>query len=76
MPAANMPCSGHASSIGTWEPQLLRGDIRRITAENDRLYDLVMKRKPDVAPWLVSLGFAIGTATSLGIFAISTEIVK
>jgi len=45
-------------------------------AENDRLYDLITKQKPSATPWYVALGFAIGTATSLGIFAISTEIVK
>ena len=61
--------------IKSWESRYEQMMILK-TAENDRLYDLVMKRKPDVAPWLVSLGFAIGTATSLGIFAISTEIVK
>jgi hypothetical protein len=61
--------------IKSWESRHEQMMILK-TAENDRLYDLVMKRKPDMAPWLVSLGFAIGTATSLGIFAISTEIVK
>ena len=61
--------------IKSWESRYEQMMILK-TAENDRLYDLVMKRKPDMAPWLVSLGFAIGTATSLGIFAISTEIVK
>ena len=45
-------------------------------AENDRLYDLITKQKPSATPWYVALGFAIGTATSLGIFALSTEIVK
>jgi hypothetical protein len=46
------------------------------TAENDRLQELVMKRKPGNEPWMVALGFGIGTLTSLGIFALSTEIVQ
>ncbi len=46
------------------------------TAENDRLTELVMNRKPSHGPFLVALGFGIGTLTSLGIFALSTEIVK
>ncbi len=46
------------------------------TAENDRLTDLVMKQKPGKDPFLVALGFGIGTLTSLGIFALSTEIVR
>jgi hypothetical protein len=45
------------------------------TAENDRLYDLVTKNKPGTAPFMVALGFGIGTLASLGIFALSTEIV-
>ena len=45
------------------------------TAENDRLYGLVTKNKPGTAPFMVALGFGIGTLTSLGIFALSTEIV-
>ena len=45
------------------------------TAENDRLYDLVTKTKPGSEPFMVALGFGIGTLTSLGIFALSTEIV-
>ena len=45
------------------------------SAENDRLYELVTKQKPSSAPFLVALGFGIGTLTSLGIFALSTEIV-
>ena len=61
--------------IKSWESRYEQMMILK-TAENDRLYELVMKRKPDAAPWFVSLGFAIGTATSLGIFALSTEIVK
>ena len=45
------------------------------SAENDRLYELVTKQKPSSAPFLGALGFGIGTLTSLGIFALSTEIV-
>ena len=44
-------------------------------AENDRLMELVLKQKPGKEPFLVALGFGIGTLTSLGIFALSTEIV-
>ena len=44
-------------------------------AENDRLTELVLKQKPGQGPFLVALGFGIGTLTSLGIFALSTEIV-
>ena len=44
-------------------------------AENDRLTELVLKQKPGQGPALVALGFGIGTLTSLGIFALSTEIV-
>ena len=46
------------------------------TTENDRLYDLVTKTKPGSEPFMVALGFGIGTLTSLGIFALSTEIVR
>jgi len=46
------------------------------TTENERLYDLVTKTKPGSEPFMVALGFGIGTLTSLGIFALSTEIVK
>tara|TARA_R110000744_G_scaffold88366_3_gene172203 strand:+ start:81 stop:545 length:465 start_codon:yes stop_codon:yes gene_type:complete len=45
-------------------------------AENDRLTELILKQKPSQGPLLVALGFGIGTLTSLGIFALSTEIVK
>jgi hypothetical protein len=45
------------------------------SAENDRLMELVLKQKPGKDPFLVALGFGIGTLTSLGIFALSTEIV-
>ena len=46
------------------------------TSENDRLQELVMKQKPGDQPFMVALGFGIATLTSLGIFALSTEIVK
>ena len=46
------------------------------TAENDRLMQLVTKQKPGSEPFMVALGFGIGTLTSLGIFALSTEIAK
>tara|TARA_R110002110_G_scaffold75044_3_gene198460 strand:- start:2012 stop:2476 length:465 start_codon:yes stop_codon:yes gene_type:complete len=46
------------------------------SAENDRLTDLVIKQKPGKDPFMVALGFGIGTLTSLGIFALSTEIVQ
>jgi hypothetical protein len=45
------------------------------SAENDRLTDLVVKQRPGKDPFMVALGFGIGTLTSLGIFALSTEIV-
>ena len=45
-------------------------------AENDRLAELVLKQKPGTEPFMVALGFGIGTLTSLGIFALSTEIVQ
>ena len=46
------------------------------SAENERLMEMIMKQKPGNDPFLVALGFGIGTLTSLGIFALSTEIVK
>jgi hypothetical protein len=45
-------------------------------AENDRLMELVTKQKPGSEPFMVALGFGIGTLTSLGIFALSAEIAK
>tara|TARA_R110002020_G_scaffold257174_3_gene470797 strand:- start:146 stop:619 length:474 start_codon:yes stop_codon:yes gene_type:complete len=45
-------------------------------AENERLYKLVTKTKPGQEPFMVALGFGIGTLTSIGIFALSTEIVR
>tara|TARA_R110002012_G_scaffold46581_1_gene122989 strand:+ start:4297 stop:4782 length:486 start_codon:yes stop_codon:yes gene_type:complete len=44
-------------------------------AEIDRLTKLVISRPPDQGPLMVALGFGISTLTSLGIFALSTEIV-
>jgi hypothetical protein len=44
--------------------------------EITRLHEFAMKPKPAQGPWFVALGFAIGTVTSVGIFAISTEIVQ
>jgi hypothetical protein len=61
--------------IKSWEARYEQMMIIKI-AENDRLYDLVTKQKPSTSPWMVALGFGIGTITSLGIFALSTEIVK
>jgi len=61
--------------IKSWESRHEQLMILK-TAENDRLYELVTKQKPALAPWLVALGFGIGSVTSLGIFALSTEIVK
>lgn len=46
------------------------------TSENDLLQELIIKQKPGSEPFMVALGFGIGTLTSLGIFALSTEIVK
>ena len=46
------------------------------TAENARLEKLILEQNPTKEPWMVALGFGIGTLTSLGIFALSTEIVK
>ena len=46
------------------------------SAENERLEKLILKQNPTKEPWFVALGFGIGTLTSLGIFALSTEIVK
>ena len=46
------------------------------TAENDRLEKLIIEQNPSQGPWFVALGFGIGTLTSLGIFALSTEIVQ
>jgi hypothetical protein len=61
--------------IKSWESRYEQMMILK-TAENDRLYEMITKQKPAATPWLVALGFGIGTVTSLGIFALSTEIVK
>ena len=46
------------------------------STENDRLTNLIIKQNPGKDPFMVALGFGIGTLTSLGIFALSTEIVR
>ena len=46
------------------------------SAENDRLQDLILNQNPNKEPWMVALGFGIGTLASLGIFSLSTEIAK
>jgi len=46
------------------------------SAENARLEKMIIEQNPTREPWMVALGFGIGTLTSLGIFALSTEIVK
>jgi len=61
--------------IGSWKDKYESMMILKV-AENDRLTELVLKQKPPRGPLLVALGFGIGTLTSLGIFALSTEIVR
>lgn len=61
--------------IASWKDKYESMMILKV-AENDRLMDLVVQQKPGKDPFLVALGFGIGTLTSLGIFALSTEIVK
>jgi hypothetical protein len=61
--------------IASWKDKYESMMILKV-AENDRLTELVLKQKPGKDPFLVALGFGIGTLTSLGIFALSTEIVK
>jgi hypothetical protein len=61
--------------IHSWKDKYESMMILKV-AENDRLTELVLKQKPAQGPLLVALGFGIGTLTSLGIFALSTEIVK
>ena len=56
--------------ITSWKDKYESMMILKV-AENDRLTDLVLKQKPGQGPFLVALGFGIGTLTSL-----STEIVK
>jgi len=60
--------------IASWKDKYESMMILKV-AENDRLTELVLKQKPGKDPFLVALGFGIGTLTSLGIFALSTEIV-
>jgi hypothetical protein len=61
--------------IHSWKDKYESMMILKV-AENDRLTELVLKQKPGTEPFMVALGFGIGTLTSLGIFAISTEIVQ
>jgi len=61
--------------VDSWKDKYESMMILKV-AENDRLTELVLKQKPARGPLLVALGFGIGTLTSLGIFALSTEIVK
>jgi len=60
--------------IQSWKDRYESMMILKV-AENDRLEKLILKQNPNKDPWMVALGFGIGTLTSLGIFAISTEIV-
>jgi len=61
--------------IQAWKDKHEQMMILKI-AENDRLEKLIFEQNPTKEPWIVALGFGIGTLTSLGIFALSTEIVK
>jgi len=61
--------------IHSWKDKYESMMILKV-AENQRLQELVLSQKPATGPFLVALGFGIGTLTSLGIFAISTEIVQ
>jgi hypothetical protein len=61
--------------IHSWKDKYESMMILKV-AENDRLQELVFQQKPATGPFLVALGFGIGTLTSLGIFALSTEIVR
>jgi|TARA_R110002020_G_scaffold239616_5_gene452160 hypothetical protein len=61
--------------IAAWKDKYESMMILKV-AENDRLTELVFKQKPSQGPLWVALGFGIGTLTSLGIFALSTEIVQ
>ena len=59
--------------IHTWQDKYEAMMILK-TAQVDDLRDLVLKPKPANGPLAVALGFGIGTLTSIGIFAVSTEI--
>jgi len=61
--------------IHSWKDKYESMMILKV-AENDRLEKLILNQTPNKDPWMVALGFGIGTLTSLGIFALSTEIVK
>jgi len=61
--------------IQSWKDRYESMMILKV-AENDRLHELIVKQNPSKDPWMVAMGFGIGTLTSLGIFALSTEIVK
>ena len=61
--------------IHSWKDKYESMMILKV-AENDRLEKLILEQNPTKEPWMVALGFTIGTLASLGIFAISTEIVK
>ena len=61
--------------IQSWKDRYESMMILKV-AENNRLEKLILEQNPTKEPWMVALGFTIGTLTSLGIFALSTEIVK
>ena len=61
--------------IHSWKDKYESMMILKV-AENDRLEKLILEQSPAKEPWMVALGFTIGTLASLGIFALSTEIVK
>ncbi len=46
------------------------------SAENARLEKMIIEQNPTREPWMVAVGFAIGTLSALGVFSLSTEIVK
>jgi len=61
--------------IHSWKDKYESMMILKV-AENERLEKLILEQNPTKEPWMVALGFGIGTLSSLGIFALSTEIVK